>query len=142
MSDVFTKKKRSEVMSHIRAYGNKETELALAKLLRVNGVTGWRRHEKLLGKPDFVFRESRLAVFVDGCFWHCCPKHSNMPLNNRLFWRKKLNANKKRDVFVNKELRKQGWRVVRIWEHDLVKNSQGCIRRINDALTRQLSSCS
>jgi len=134
MSDVFTKRKRSEVMSHIHGHDNKETELALAKLLRRCDVTGWRRQQKILGKPDFVFRASRLAVFVDGCFWHSCPRHSNMPTNNRMFWKRKLTMNKARDVFVNRELRKQGWRVVRIWEHDLVRNSQRCILRIHNAL--------
>jgi len=134
MADVFTKRKRSQVMSHIRGSRNKETELALAKLLRRHGIVGWRRQQKVLGKPDFVFRHNRLAVFVDGCFWHCCPKHSNMPSNNRAFWRKKLTSNKARDLYVNRELRKQGWRVIRIWEHDLVKNPNRCIGRIHRAL--------
>ena len=134
MADVFGKAKRSAVMSRIRGSGNKETELALAKLFRRAGISGWRRQQKVLGKPDFVFHRANVAVFVDGCFWHCCPKHSNMPANNRSFWRKKLRSNRARDVFVNRQLRKQGWRVVRIWEHDLVKNPQGCIRRIHRAL--------
>jgi DNA mismatch endonuclease (patch repair protein) len=77
MPDVFTKRKRSEVMSRIRGRGNKETELALAKLLRKHRITGWRRNQAVFGKPDFVFRRQRLAVFVDGCFWHGCPIHSN-----------------------------------------------------------------
>jgi DNA mismatch endonuclease, patch repair protein len=107
MADVFTKAKRSEVMSRIRGRGNKETELALAKLLRAHGITGWRRHQPLFGKPDFTFRKERVVVFVDGCFWHSCPKHSNMPVNNRLFWRKKLTANALRDRLVTKTLRRE-----------------------------------
>jgi len=119
MPYVFTKRTRSEVMSRIRGRGNRETELALAALLRAHGVTGWRRNQPVFGKPDFVFARERVAVFVDGCFWHGCPKHANMPANNRAFWRRKLTANKARDRFVNGQLRRQGWRVLRIWEHEL-----------------------
>lgn len=119
MSDVFTKEKRSEVMSHIRGKGNKETELVLIQILRSHHISGWRRNQAVLGKPDFVFRKQKIALFVDGCFWHGCPKHSNMPRNNRPFWKRKLQANKDRDQFVNRELRKLGWKVVRVWEHEL-----------------------
>ena len=80
-------------MSRIRGRGNEETELVLAGLFRKHRVTGWRRNQPVFGKPDFVFTMQRVAVFVDGCFWHACPKHSNMPTNNRAFWRKKLTAN-------------------------------------------------
>jgi DNA mismatch endonuclease (patch repair protein) len=134
MPDVFTKIKRSEVMSRIRGRGNKETELALAALLRANGVTGWRRHQPLFGKPDFSFRQGRIVIFVDGCFWHGCPKHSNTPVNNRPFWEAKLAANKRRDRLVSNTLRQQGWRVLRIWEHDLSKNATRCIRKIKSVL--------
>lgn len=119
MSDVFTKAKRSEVMSRIRGRGNKDTELALARLFRTHGITGWRRNQPVFGKPDFVFRQVRLALFVDGCFWHGCPKHATQPKNNHAFWQKKLSANKRRDLLVTRTLRKSGWRVMRIWEHEL-----------------------
>jgi DNA mismatch endonuclease (patch repair protein) len=119
MPDVFTKAKRSEVMSRIRGRGNKETELALAKFFRAARITGWRRHQKMFGQPDFLFRRQRVAIFVDGCFWHGCPHHSNMPVNNRAFWEKKLSGNKDRDRLVTRTLRKDGWRVLRIWEHEL-----------------------
>src|ERR1700685_4217012 len=91
--DVFTKAKRSEVMSRIRARGNKDTELALARIFRRHGITGWRRNRRAFGKPDFVFKEFRTAVFVDGCFWHSCPKHSTSPRGNREYWRNKLFRN-------------------------------------------------
>ena len=128
MPDVFTKEKRSQVMSRIRGRGNKDTELALARLLRLHGLTGWRRHQPVFGKPDFIFRAHRLAVFVDGCFWHGCPKHSNMPANNRAFWRKKLSGNHSRDQLVNRSLLKKGWRVLRIWEHELSKPARSLAR--------------
>ena len=70
-------------------------------------------------RPDFVFPKQRVAVFVDGCFWHACPKHSTKPRNNAAFWAKKLAANQARDRRVNRTLRQNGWRVIRIWEHDL-----------------------
>lgn len=111
-------------MSRIRGRGNKDTELALMKLLRRHHIAGWRRNQKVFGKPDFVFWHVRLALFVDGCFWHCCPKHFNTPANNRAFWRKKLSANRARDRRVNQTLRRSGWRVVRIWEHELASGKE------------------
>jgi len=133
MPDVFTKAKRSAVMSRIRGRGNKATELALIKLLRQHRITGWRRNQTVFGKPDFLFRRNRLALFVDGCFWHGCPKHCKLPTGNRAFWQKKFAANKARDRRVNRELRRLGWRVIRIWEHDLSKRGKACIRRIRFA---------
>jgi len=100
MSDVFTKAKRSQVMSRIRAHGNKDTELALIRLFRAAGIKGWRRRQPMFGKPDFIFPKSKLAVFVDGCFWHGCPEHLTLPMNNRSFWARKLDANRRRDRLV------------------------------------------
>jgi DNA mismatch endonuclease (patch repair protein) len=134
MPDVFTIEKRSQVMSRIRGHGNKDTELALIKLFRKCCVTGWRRNQKVIGKPDFIFRRARLAIFVDGCFWHCCPKHCKMPTGNRAFWEKKLAANRARDRRVNSKLRRLGWRVMRIWEHDLAKKPGMCVERIQNNL--------
>ena len=131
MSDVFTKKKRSEVMSRIRSCENRDTELALIRVFRVHHIAGWRRQQRVFGKPDFVFPKLKLAVFVDGCFWHGCPKHSNLPVNNRALWRRKFKTNKSRDQIVNSTLRKLGWRVLRIWEHELSsKNEARLLRQI------------
>ncbi|HZL78718.1 MAG TPA: very short patch repair endonuclease [Candidatus Limnocylindrales bacterium] len=141
MADVFTKAKRSDVMSRIRGRGNKETELALMKLLRRHRITGWRRNQNVFGKPDFLFRRNRLALFVDGCFWHGCPKHCKIPAGNRAFWKKKFTANKTRDRRVNRELRKLGWRVVRIWEHDLAKRGESCVQKIQAATNSSRSAC-
>ena len=136
MTDVFSKAKRSDVMSRIRAQGNKKTELAFMTLLRKNRITGWRRHLSLsLGteretagkikirswrvKPDFVFRNLRVAIFIDGCFWHGCPRHCVQPASNPIFWREILLANKLRDRRVSNALRRRNWRVIRVWEHQL-----------------------
>src|SRR5712671_6570435 len=147
MPDVFTKAKRSEVMSRIRGRGNKDTELALAKLFRRNKITGWRRQIQLrVGKlrvesrkqstsprpspqrgegvrvrPDFVFPKLKLALFVDGCFWHGCPKHGTQPRGNRSFWKKKFSRNIARDRLVNRTLRSANWHVLRIWAHELAR---------------------
>src|SRR4051794_4274460 len=97
MADFLTKIQRSERMSLIRSRGNKDTELALAKLLRKYRINGWRRNQSAFGKPDFVFRRARLAIFVDGCFWHGCPRCGHIPKTRRVYWRKKIIRNRNRD---------------------------------------------
>jgi len=151
-------------MARIRSRGNKDTELALARLLRANGISGWRRHlllratvdgsllrvdsrkrrghahqpsttnSQLTVRPDFVFHKSRTVVFVDGCFWHGCPKHATKPKNNAAFWQRKLAGNKQRDQLVTRALRRAGWRVIRIWECDLAKRPEVCMRWIQRAV--------
>jgi DNA mismatch endonuclease, patch repair protein len=107
-------------MRLVRSRGNKATELALASLLRRHGIKGWRRHLNFLpGTPDFAFPKKKLAIFVDGCFWHGCPKHATSPATRKEFWLKKFACNKYRDRAVNRELRLRKWRVLRIWEHEL-----------------------
>jgi DNA mismatch endonuclease (patch repair protein) len=158
MADVFTKAKRSEVMSRIRSRGNRDTELALARLLRANHITGWRRHleirkaesgkQKFKVKPDFVFRQVQLALFVDGCFWHGCPRHATWPAHRAAWWRHKIEGNQTRDRRVNRILRRAGWRVVRIWEHELSRQ-RGKHRTLNiehptsnaDKLVRRIKKC-
>jgi DNA mismatch endonuclease (patch repair protein) len=137
MADVFSTRKRSQVMSRIRSRGNKDTELVLAKLFRSYGITGWRRNQRVFGKPDFVFQKVNLAVFVDGCFWHRCPIHGTQPKGNRSFWQKKFVRNQARARLVNRTFQIAGWRVLRIWEHELArKNEVHLLRRIQRALSR------
>jgi len=121
MADIWSKQKRSDVMSRIRSQGNKETELRLIEIFKDEGIKGWRRKHKLVGKPDFVFRKERVAVFVDGCFWHGCPKCYMRPKSNKQFWDEKLRRNKARDRKVTRELKSAGWKVIRIWQHQLQK---------------------
>ena len=135
MSELFSGLTRSELMSRIRSRGNKKTELAMVRLLRLHGLSGWRRHQPLPGTPDFVFLRHRLALFVDGCFWHGCPKHCRLPKTNRAFWAEKFAANKTRDRLVTRTLRAKGWRVLRVWEHELVRRNEGrLLGRIRRAL--------
>src|SRR5205807_9433803 len=83
----------------------------------VNRIRGWRRHPRLFGKPDFVFPRQKIVLFVDGCFWHGCPrpKHAPLPKNRADWWAKKLAQNKLRDRIVTRTLQSQGWRVIRVW---------------------------
>jgi len=111
---------RARIMSSIRSKGNATTELALAHLLRKNGLHGWRRHYPILGRPDFVFPRERVAVFVDGCFWHACPRCYLPPARNTAFWANKASSNRARDRRVSRKLRGLGWSVLRVWEHELV----------------------
>ena len=118
--DVFTKEKRSSVMAAIRGRGNRSTERSFAALLRRSGLRGWTLHSKdVVGSPDFYFRRQQLAVVVDGCFWHGCPRCYRAPRQNASFWALKIGRNKKRDRAVGRALRRQGVRVVRVWEHDV-----------------------
>jgi len=119
MPDVFDKKKRSDLMSKVRGKGAHRTEVRLANLFKKYHIKGWRRHYKVYGTPDFVFLNLKLAVFVDGEFWHGHPEKAKIPDTNREFWKKKINRNIERDIEVNERLRAKGWTVVRIWQREL-----------------------
>jgi DNA mismatch endonuclease (patch repair protein) len=116
-------------MAAIKSRGNKSTELKLIAIFREYGITGWRRHQKLRGCPDFVFRHERLAVFVDGCFWHGCKHHLRIPASRRIYWKAKINRNVARDISTTRALKQQGWDVLRIWEHSL-NNPNEIVRRV------------
>ncbi len=135
MADVFTRAQRSAVMALIRSRGNRATELRLIALMREHGISGWRRNAKVFGKPDFVFRAEKLAVFVDGCFWHGCPRHATQPVNRAEWWAAKLARNAQRDRAVTRSLRALGWRVLRVWECALVRSRAArTVGRITRAL--------
>ncbi|HOX58137.1 MAG TPA: very short patch repair endonuclease [Candidatus Paceibacterota bacterium] len=124
---------RSQIMARVRSRGNESTELNLIKILRSAGLRGWRRHWPVFGSPDFAFPKARLAVFVDGCFWHGCPKCYRAPASNVPYWRQKIERNRKRDLRVKGELRKRGWTVMRFWECQLRKAGR-ITNRIRTAL--------
>jgi DNA mismatch endonuclease (patch repair protein) len=141
MSDVFSKRKRSEIMSRVRSRRNERTELELIRQFRQNGITGWRRNQKLFGAPDFVFPRQRVAVFVDGCFWHSCPTHRSTPATNRRFWTEKLRRNQIRDGLVTRTLRRRGWSVLRIWQHELNADHKATtLKRMKLVLKARLSA--
>jgi len=125
MGDPLSKPARSALMAKVRGVGNQSTEVWVEKVLREEQISGWRKHLKTVpGRPDFFFRTSRLAVFVDGCFWHACPVCGrNMPTNRAEFWNEKIDGNRRRDARVRRRLRAEGYHVMRIWEHELRRGS-------------------
>ncbi|MFH0802647.1 MAG: very short patch repair endonuclease [bacterium] len=129
---------RGQLMSRVRSTGNQTTEKRLAGLLREARLSGWRRHQPLLGRPDFAWPKAKVAVFVDGCFWHGhdCGKNVS-PKTNAVAWQEKTRRNKARDRLVDRTLRRQCWLVIRIWECQLAKNPDKCISRIRKALRRR-----
>lgn len=131
--DTFSRRKRSWIMAQVKSGGNRSTEALLITVLRENGITGWRRRYPLYGKPDFVFPRARVAVFVDGCFWHGHHRKCRMPKTNRAYWEQKIARNMARDRLVTRTLREKGWKVVRIWE-DCVQEKI-TLRRLRKALT-------
>ena len=151
MVDVLSPAERSARMRRVTPHGNRTTELAICRVLREARISGWRRHvavylgnaASLAGgvrrysRPDFVFRRSRVVVFVDGCFWHSCPRHRTMPVGNHKYWAAKLEGNRRRDRRVTRALAKQGWKVVRIWEHDVRERPRHCMQRVRKALAKQ-----
>lgn len=126
---------RSVLMSRIRSSRNQTTELKFVALLHAAKVRGWRRNYPLVGKPDFVFPVPKLAVFVDGCFWHGHNCGRNLkPKRNAVAWRIKITGNQFRDRRVARNLRTAGWTVIRVWECRLAKQPAVCLRRIERAL--------
>jgi len=123
---------RSNIMRAIRSSNNRSTELRLKGTFVRLGIRGWRVRDKtVFGVPDFVFPRARLAVFVDGCFWHGCPKCSlRVPQHNRTYWATKITRNKSRDRGVERVLGRQGWTIVRVWEHELRESPLRCIQKI------------
>lgn len=124
MTDTLNPSERSERMSRVRSSGNKSTEFVVETKLVEEGFKGWEKHPKgLLGKPDFYFPNYQLAIFVDGCFWHACPVcNRRKPVQHGDFWNKKIEENRKRDNRQRRKLRKEGFHVMRIWEHELKQN--------------------
>jgi DNA mismatch endonuclease (patch repair protein) len=134
MTDNLSKEQRSYAMSRIHSRGNLSTELALVAAMRGAGISGWRRNSSICGNPDFVFPRVRLAVFVDGCYWHGCSKCGLAPKSNVDYWSAKIGKNRRRDKENTRQLRQGGWTVVRIWEHDLKKQPMKCIKRIRSTI--------
>ncbi len=125
-------------MSSVRGARNRSTEWRLRSALVRAGLKGWRvTPSSLPGKPDFAFDRKKLAVFADGCFWHGCPKCYRRPKSRRGFWDAKVRENIARDHSKRACLRRMGWRVVRIWEHELVTSLAKCVERIQRELYRR-----
>ena len=130
--DTVDKATRSRYMAAVRSRGNLSTERKMLQILRKYGLKGWRRHYRIEGTPDFCWPKYKIALFVDGCFWHGCPRCYKTPKSNVRFWKTKVLVNRERDIRITKALRRKGWTVVRIWEC-LIKKKK-TIARIRRAL--------
>jgi len=108
---------------------NTSLEKTFRKALRMAGLS-YKLNYGLVGKPDIVILQKRMAIFVDSCFWHNCVFHRRLPKTNAKYWKTKLKRNSRRDAEVNKFLKSKGWNVVRIWEHDMKKNMRKCVNRV------------
>ena len=123
MSDVFDKKARSEIMRAVKSKNTRSTELAMIALFKENHITGWHHSYNVKGHPDFVFLKKRIAIFVDGCFWHGHDCRNTRPADNAEYWAKKRERNIQRDKETTERFEKRGWTVVRIWECELKKKN-------------------
>ncbi len=135
MTDVHKRSQRSYNMSRIRSK-NTKPEVLLRKRLYNGRLTGYRLHYKLPGRPDVAYTSKKVAIFVDGCFWHRCPKCFVKPVTNVLFWKKKINANVRRDHKTDRILASMGWRTLRIREHEINHNLKNCYEKVKRSLKK------
>ena len=123
-------------MSKVRSDGNKSTELKLIQYFKEMNISGWRRHYKVKGHPDFVFLDKRIAIFVDGCFWHGHDCRNTRPSDNAEYWRRKRQSNMERDQSVTALFETRGWTVIRIWECELlIKNRSLLVKKLQPLVT-------
>ena len=127
MPDVFTKKKRSWVMSRIRGK-NTKIENSLEREMKKSKIK-FKSYPKIYGSPDFLVNKN-IVIFVDGCFWHMCPLHYVEPKSKKNFWIPKIERNVERDKEVTKKLKKMNYTVIRIWEHDVKKRPEYVIKKL------------
>ena len=118
--DIVSKKKRSEIMSRVKGRDSK-LELSFRKELWKHGFRYRKNSTKHFGTPDIVLPKYETVIFIDSCFWHGCQEHGTLPTTRAKFWKDKIERNKERDEEVNKHYEEVGWRIIRLWEHDLKK---------------------
>ena len=127
MADVFSSEKRSDIMRSVKSSGNKSTELRLIEYFHENHISGWRRKYPVKGHPDFVFLDKRIAVFVDGCFWHGHDCRNLKPSNNSTYWAAKIEKNRVHDLAITSLFEERNWIVIRIWECELKKKNRNAL---------------
>lgn len=118
MADIVSKEKRSEIMSRVKSKDSK-IEILFRKKLWATGIRYRKNVKNYFGKPDIVIKKNKTVIFIDSCFWHGCKKHFRLPEQNKKYWVKKIKRNKERDKEVSVFYKKIGWRIIRIWEHQL-----------------------
>lgn len=129
MTDNLTKEQRIKNMKAIKSQSRLENKVS--KALWRMGIR-FRKNVNLLGKPDIALKKYKIVIFIDSCFWHCCPIHGNMPKSNQEYWEKKLNRNRNRDREVNKFYIENGWNILRVWEHEFKEDFMKAIIKIAD----------
>lgn len=128
MPDTLSPTQRARCMSHNRSTDT-SPELKLRRQLWRRGYR-YRVHARIRGRPDLVFKRKKVAVFVDGCFWHGCQQHKNPPRTNAAFWKTKIQGNVQRDHKITKELTDAGWVVLRFWEHEVKRDAKSAAARV------------
>jgi len=123
-------------MSQIKSK-NTKPEIIFRKLLRINGLKGYRLHAKIPGKPDIYYPAKKLAIFIDGCFWHGCKKCLKLPKTHSAFWVKKINDNRQRDKKIRIALRKLGIKTIRFWQHEVQSSSDRIIGVVKNSINLQ-----
>lgn len=129
MADRITKKKRSKIMSRIKSK-NTSLEISFKKLLDKNKLKGYKMHPKMLGNPDFVFPKKKIVIFIDGDFWHGYNWKKLHKVPPKKYWQAKISRTIARDKKYTKQLKKDGWKVLRFWEYEIKKDSEKCITKI------------
>lgn len=129
MGDTVSKRKRSDIMKAIKSKDTK-MEVAFRKAIWRKGFRYSKNSSKYFGKPDIVLKKYKMAIFLDSCFWHGCEKHCRAPTARKKYWTEKIKKNKQRDKEVNHYYKKIGWEVMRVWEHEITKNSDKTINKI------------
>lgn len=133
--DNLTRAQRRKNMQNIRSTGT-ASETLIMRALRRKNIYFAKNVKSIIGKPDIVFRRKKIVVFIDSDFWHVHPRRFIMPQSNKRYWKEKIRRNKERDSEVNKELKKTGWKVIRIWEYDVRRNVGKCIKKILKAVNQ------
>lgn len=125
--DTVSKKKRSEIMSRIKSSDSK-IETSFRKELWKNGFRYRKNVNTYFGKPDIVLLKYKTVIFIDSCFWHGCPLHCRFPSSRKKYWDAKIARNKDRDKKVIEYYIKEGWKIFRIWEHEIQNDLVGCVK--------------
>jgi len=133
--DNLTPEQRKKNMSNIKSKDTLPERLVEVYLKRKKIYVS-RKYNNIIGKPDFIFRRKKVLLFVDSDFWHGHPKRCIMPKSNQEYWNKKILRNRERDKIVNKQLRQEGWTVIRVWEYDIKKNVEQALRKVIKAIDK------
>lgn len=127
MTDIFSKKKRSEIMSKVKSKDTK-IEIEFRKAIWKAGFRYRKNPSGYFGKPDLVSKKNKTVIFIDSCFWHGCKKHCRLPSTRKSYWLPKIERNKQRDKEVNRHYKKLDWKIIRVWEHDLRNSTKKVLK--------------